>query len=147
TAEVALAFVLLVSMALLGVTLFRMMRVNPGFDPRGVLTLQVSLPPGTYGSSDRVASFYSTLQNVLESRLGSRTISIVYEIPLTGDRGRRLVSVRPTDARREAVARSVSSGYFDVMRIPVIAGRSLEPADTSAAMPHVVVSQSLARML
>jgi cell division protein FtsX len=41
----------------------------------------------------------------------------------------------------------VSPNYFDVMRIPVIAGRSFEPEDNAAVRPHVVVSESLARML
>jgi len=147
TAEVALAFALLVSMALLGHTLILMTGVNPGFDPRGVLALQVSLPMASYPSTERVTSFYSTLQNALESRLGSRAVSIVDEIPLSGDRGRRLVSVRPTDTSREAAVRSVSPNYFDVMQIPVIAGRSFEPDDNAAARPHVIVSESLAKML
>jgi putative ABC transport system permease protein len=147
TAEVALAFVLLVSMALLSHTLILLTGVNPGFDPRGVLALQVSLPTASYASNERVTSFYSTLQNALESRLGSRAVSIVDEIPLSGDRGRRLVSMRPTDTSREAVVRSVSPNYFDVMRIPVIAGRSFELEDNAAVRPHVVVSQSLGKML
>jgi putative ABC transport system permease protein len=135
------------SMTLLGHTLFRMLSVSPGFDPRGVMTLQLSLPAVSYSNNQRVASFYSTLQDALESRLGSRAVAVVDEIPLTGDRGRRLVAAAPSDASREAVMRSVSPNYFDVMRIPIIAGRSFEPEDNAAVRPHVVVSESLAKML
>ena len=42
--EVTVAFVLLVSMSLLGRSLFDLLDVNPGFDARGVMALQVSLP-------------------------------------------------------------------------------------------------------
>jgi hypothetical protein len=94
-----------------------------------------------------VVSFYSALQSALEERLGSRAVSIVDEVPLTGDRGRGLVSVRPTDAGREAVVRVAGSAYFDVMRIPVVAGRSFDPGDNSSAQPRVVVSESLAEWL
>jgi putative ABC transport system permease protein len=94
-----------------------------------------------------VVSFYSALQSVLEERLGSRTISIVDEIPLTGDRGRSLVSARPADSGREAVMRAAGAAYFDVMRIPVVAGRSFDRGDNSSAPPRVVISQSLAERL
>ena len=101
--EVTLAFVLLVSMSLLGRSLFTLLEVNPGFDARGVMTLQVSLPRASYSSDERTAAFYSTLHAALAERLGSRAVAIVDELPLTGDRGRRLVSARQGDDGREAV--------------------------------------------
>jgi putative ABC transport system permease protein len=145
--EVALAFVLLVSVTLVGRSLFSVLSVNPGFEPRGLLLLQVSLPAARYADAKRVASFYSTLQSALEERLGPRAISIVDEIPLTGDRGRTLVSIRSTDAGREAVVRAVHPGYVDVMRIPLIAGRSFDRRDTASAPLRIMVSESLAARL
>ena len=75
TGEVALAFVLLVAMTLVGRSLFGVLRVNPGFDARGLLTMHVALPAAGYDSSERVASFYSTLQTALEQRLGAHARS------------------------------------------------------------------------
>jgi predicted permease len=147
TGEVALAFVLLVSLALVGRSLLRVLKVKPGFDAHGVLTLQVSVPAASYPNGERVVSFYSALHGALEERLGPHTISIVDEIPLTGDRGRTLVSVRPTDVGREAVVREAGTAYFDVMRIPIVAGRSFDLRDNSSAPPRVVVSESLAARL
>jgi putative ABC transport system permease protein len=147
TGEVALAFVLLVSMMLLGRSLLTVLKVNPGFDAHGVLTLQVSLPTARYPNLERAVSFYSALQSALEDRVGRRAISIVDELPLTGDRGRSLVSTRPADVGREAVVRVSGTGYFDVMRIPVVAGRSFDPRDNSSAPPRVVVSEALAGRL
>jgi len=129
--EVALAFALLVSVMLLGRSLVSVLAENPGFDAHGVLTLQVSLPAASYPSLERVASFYSTLQRTLEERLGPQAIAVVDELPLTGDGGRILVSARPTDAGREAVVREAGTAYFDVMRIPVVAGRTFDPRDNS----------------
>jgi predicted permease len=147
TGEVALAFVLLVSMALLGRTLLNVIAVSPGFDARGVLTFQVSLPSASYSVPERVTAFYSMLHNTLEERFGPRAVAIADEIPLTGDRGRRLVSVRPTDAGLEAVVRTVSRDYFDVMRIPVMAGRSFDRQDSANAPARAVISRSLAERL
>ena len=146
--EVTVAFVLLVSMSLLGRSLFNLLDVNPGFDARGVMALQVSLPGATYSTAERSASFYSTLQAMLSERLGARATAVIDELPLTGDRGRRLVGARPGDPGREAIVRSASPGYFEVMHIPVVAGRSFEPTDSAAVItPRVVISQSLANQV
>lgn len=145
--EVALAFVLLVSVMLLGQSLAQALRANPGFDAGGVLTMQVSLPSAIYNSPERVGSFYSSLQRALEQRFGERTISVVDELPLTGDRGRRLVRASATDPGREAVVRAASPGYFDVMRIPIVRGRAFDSGDNGLASPRIVVSTSLAEQL
>ena len=146
--EVTVAFVLLVAMSLLGRSLFNLLDVNPGFDARGVMALQVSLPGATYSTAERSASFYSTLQAMLSERLGPRATAVIDELPLTGDRGRRLVALRPGDPGRQAIERSASPGYFEVMHIPVVAGRSFEPTDSAAVItPRVVISQSLANQV
>jgi putative ABC transport system permease protein len=145
-AEVALAFVLLACMTLVGRSLFRLLDVDPGFDARGVLALQVSLPRASYPDA-RVVSFYSTLQSALEGRLGARTISSVNEIPLTGAGGRSIVRVRPSDVGHEAVVREAAPAYFDVMRIPVLAGRSFEPRDDASVPLRSVISKSAADRL
>lgn len=146
--EVTLAFVLLVSMSLLGRSLFNLLEVNPGFEPRGVTALQVSLPGASYPTDGNVAAFYSTLQAALMERFGSRAAAIVDELPLTGSGGRRLVGARSDDAGQEAIVRVVSTNYFDVMRIPVIAGRSFALTDSPAVTaPQVVISRALANRM
>jgi len=147
TGEVALAFVLLVSMMLLGRSLVAVLKENPGFNPEGVLTLQVSLPAAGYTGPERVVTFYAALQRAVEQRLGPNSTSVINEIPLTGDGARTLVSVRPTDAGREAVVREAGQAYFDVMRIPILAGRPFDLRDNSSTPPRVVVSESLAARL
>ena len=147
TAEVALAFVLLVSMSLLGKSLFAVSRVGPGFNAERLIAMQLALPRARYRDDERVASFYSTLQSALDERLGSRAVAIVDELPLTGDRGRGFVRAQPTDDGREAVVRSVSADYFDVMGIPTIAGRSFDRNDDASAPPRVLISRSLAERL
>jgi predicted permease len=146
TAEVTLAFVLLTSMTMLGRSLVATLDVNPGFDVRGVLTMRVSLPVAAYPSDERVASFYTALHTALAERLGLRTIAIIDELPLTGDRGRALVSTR-TETGREAVIRVAGPDYFTVMRIPVVAGRQFDRADDASVQPRVVVSESVAERL
>jgi predicted permease len=147
TAEVTLAFVLLVTMTVLGRSLLSVLDTDPGFDARGVLTMRVSLPAAAYSSDERVASFYSTLHGTLEERFGKGAVAIVDELPLTGDRGRTPVSERSTEAGREAVVRVAGPGYFDVMRIPLVSGRQFDGGDDASAPRRVVVSKSVAERL
>ncbi|MGH7555430.1 MAG: ABC transporter permease, partial [Longimicrobiales bacterium] len=137
---IAVACVLLVSLTLVGRSLRNVLDVNPGFDARGVLTLPLLVQ---YPNLER-ASFLSALHSALEARLGLRTVSVVNELPLTHDGGRRFMRIRPTEPAREVVLREAGTAYFDVMRIPIVAGRPFDARDNAAAQPRVVVSQSLA---
>jgi len=146
-AEVAVAFVLLVSMALVGRTLFDVLASNPGFDARGVTALPISLPRASYPTDDRTAAFYASLQNALAERLGRGGASVVDELPLTHDRGRTIVGLRANEIGPEAVVRTVGAGYFEVMRIPIRVGRSLTAGDDASAPARAVISESLARRM
>jgi predicted permease len=145
-AEVAIAFVLLASLTLVARSFIRLLTTSPGFDAHGVLALQVSVPAATY-DTQRTVAFYRTLQQALDDRFGPRTGSLVNEIPLTGDRGRTFVATGPTASPLSAVVREVGNAYFDVMRVPITAGRSFAAPDAAAVQPRIVISRSLAERL
>jgi predicted permease len=145
TGEIALAFVLLVSMTLIGGTLRDVLRINPGFDP-GVLTLAVSVPSASYGGGERVTSFYRALQDGLDDRFGAGHAAIIDELPMTVDHGRRVVSAQQGGPGTESVVRSTMAGYFDVMRIPLV-GRDFDRRSSADGAPRVIVSQALAARL
>ena len=147
TAEVALAFSLLVCMTLLGSSLVRTLLVHPGFEADGVIAMQVALPTARYSTSGRIGSFYTSLWSALEERLGTGAVAIVNEIPLTGDGGRRLIGASAASRDVETIVREASEGYFDVMRIPVVAGRGFDRGDDSGAPARGLLSESLAQRL
>ena len=144
--EVALAFMLLVSMSVVGRTLLNLLEVDLGFDPRGVVALQLSLPGAGYPSDEEVAAFYSTLESALADRLGPRASAIVDELPLTGSGGRGLVGVPSDSIGREAILRTASANYFAVMGIPVLAGHSFARTDVAggATRAQAIISHALA---
>ena len=143
--EIAVAFVALVSVTLVGRSLLTLVHANPGFDPGGLLTMQVAVPSAGYPAAERVVSFYSTLQAALEDRIGRHSVSIVDELPLTGLKASTVVS--SGSASVDAALRSAAADYFSVMRIPLLAGRAFESIDDSNAPPRVVVSRALAQRL
>ena len=147
TAQIALAFVLLVSVTFLARGWMTLLRTPMGFEANGVISLAVSLPGARYATTERVGTFYATLQNSLRQRLGDRAAAIIDELPTTGDRGRLAVAERPGEPRGEAVIRSASRDYFEVMRIPIAAGRAFDATDTASAPRRVVVSSLIAQRL
>ena len=140
TGVIAVACMLLISLTLVGRSLRDVLSVNPGFDAHGVMTLPLLVE----SSNPERVSFVSALHTSLEARLGLRTVSIVNELPLTTDSGRRLIRVRADGPAREIVLREAGPAYFDVMRIPMVAGRSFDARDDATAPVRVVVSKSLA---
>ena len=145
--QVAIAFVLLVSLAQVGRSLQSVLEIGPGFDPTGLMKLQVSLPGTTYGRPAQVTAFYSEVLSELDRQLGAGTSASISEVPLTGDGGRTSIGLRPGEASREVVLRNASRGYFEVMGVPVLAGRSFDQTDAASAPVRAVVSESLARRL
>jgi putative ABC transport system permease protein len=145
TSVVTMACVLLVCLSLIGRSLWTVLGVDPGFDPRGVLTVAVPVTSTTkYAGADRLAIFFASLHRALEQRFGPGTVSVVNELPLTHDRGRGAVRLHPADSPVEVVRREIGPSYFDVMRIPIVAGRALDARDDASAPLRVVVSESLA---
>lgn len=142
--EVAAAFVLLLSMTLLGRSLVAILAVDPGFRADNVLTMSLALPAARYPDDARVAGFYADLHDALAARLGHGSTAIVDELPLDGNRVRVPVSASRTGVAHEVVFRSISSGYFDVMRTPVVAGRTFDRRDAVTAPTRVVLSRAVA---
>jgi putative ABC transport system permease protein len=145
--EVALAFVLLASVALVGRSLTRLLAVAPGFEPAGVIAMNVAVPAAAYADPAKIVAFYSTLQAALEDRLGGGSVAIVNEIPLTGDGGRRVITTDADATGREAVVREAGPAYFEVLRIPVAAGRAFDRRDGASAPLRAVISATLATQL
>ena len=75
-AEIALALVLLVGSGLFLKSFIRLQNVNPGFDPRNVLTMEVSLPVANYVRGKPVSDFYSEMTRSDRGAAGNRSCRI-----------------------------------------------------------------------
>jgi putative ABC transport system permease protein len=137
--EIALAVVLLVGAGLLVRSFERLIGVNPGFDPRGVLTARLRMPGDVDG---RV--FYSQLLHKLESVPGVRASTVGSPIPYArwfsswnftlDDR-----PPPPADDPWWVNARSVSPSYFSTLGIAVLQGRAFDRADDERNQAEVAV--------
>jgi predicted permease len=149
--EVALALVLLTGAGLLVRSLHRLLDVDPGFDPRSVLTLRVSLPPA-YRGAERTGAFYAQLLERVRALPGVTDAAAIDSVPLGGGGGTGvpLLEGRPEPRPDEAVEadlRTATSGYFRTMRIPLLKGRFFEGRDRPGAPRVVIVNRTLAGRL
>jgi putative ABC transport system permease protein len=147
--EVALAFVLLIGAGLLIRSYARLTEVDPGFDPRGVLTMKIALPFTKYSDGRSVAFFQQTLERV-QALPGVEAAAMVYPVPLSGAHGFSAFRIEgrpsPTEEAFNSGVRIISPDFFKTFRVPLIKGRLIAESDGDKAPPVVVVNESLARI-
>lgn len=150
--EVALSLLLLTGAGLLLRSLIHLKDVDPGFEPKNVLTAKVTLPLFAYLEADRRADFYSRLAEELENLPGVRSVGAVGRLPLAGSgamvSGPWALEEGDETAWKtnEASYQPVVPGYFETLEIPLLAGRILTSADNvENAAPVVVIDDTLAQ--
>ena len=150
-AQIAVSFLLLIGAGLTLRSLVNLLRVQPGFDPENVLTMQVDLNWSKYNNDQKRRAFFEEVLEKAEAQPGVRSAAVTMVFPLGAShsmRGDFLIEGRPAEAgqpRPVADFRIVSPRYLETLRIPVLAGRGFAPADRADAMPVAIVNQSLAR--
>jgi predicted permease len=140
TAEVALAIALTVGAGLLVRSLRTLLAGDPGFDPRNVATVMVSLPESKYVDGARVVSYFDQLLTGIRAIPGVREASLVNSVPYDGNQigGGYATDAAPDGTDRGAYYRLAGDGYFATLRIPLLRGRVFGPGDGPGA-PHVAV--------
>lgn len=153
-AQTALAMLLLAGAGLLVKSFVRLQRVDPGFDPRHVLTFGVSLPDAGYPKAAQSALFYQQLIERLSALHGVRAAGAVFGLPLSGFKysisalsidGRDL-SQREQDALSLQI-RVVTPEYLGVMGIPMRRGRGIASSDRPGSPPVIVINEAAARRI
>src|SRR5205823_823190 len=145
-AETALAVLLVVGAGLLVRSFWRLMAVDPGFRPRGVLALDILLPEAKYDSAARQNGFFDAALESLSALPGVAAVGGVSSLPLRGSENISLVSIegRPLPERgKEPLAdrRSATPGYFPALGIPLLKGRLFDAHDTLKAARVAVIDE------
>ncbi|HUE87474.1 MAG TPA: ABC transporter permease [Vicinamibacterales bacterium] len=148
--QVALAFILVIEIALLARTVSRLGDLEKGFDPTNVLTLRVELPSAEYVEARQVRDFIDALLVGIERLPGISSAAAVSRLPIA-DREQSLQFViegqllLAPEALPRAARAVITPHYLRTMRIPLIRGRDLVRADSAEAPRVGVVSQEMAR--
>jgi predicted permease len=155
-AEIAISLVLVVGAGLMLQSLRVLLRQDPGFDPRNVLTFDVNLPDSSY-PSDKAYPFNSLsalrfdheFSQRLRNSPGVLDVGSTNIVPVSGNGGtiRFLVEGRPTAAGQEDECNllTVNQGFFSTLRIPLVAGRLFTANDSLDASEVLVVNRAFAK--
>ncbi len=144
--EVALSVTLLVGAALLIQSLYRLHREPLGFSPRGLITFWTPPSPERRGKAVELRNFEARLLERLRAMPGVRGVAAVNVLPLTNQNNFPTQREgHPEQSIGGMEIRIITPEYFEVMGIPLRRGRPFTGADTSAALPVVLVNETLAR--
>ena len=150
TAQVALAFMLLIGAALLLASFRAVLAIDPGFEPAGVVTAAINLPSSAYRDASALGQVADRLLERTRALPGVAAAGLTTTIPLGGNysSGIILAAGSEPEGGESIVAPhliSASDGYFEAMRIPLLRGRYFDRRDTASAPPVVIVDERLAR--
>jgi putative ABC transport system permease protein len=146
--EVALAVILLVGAGLLLRSFSELNRVDLGFQPENVLTMQITLPTGEYADADAMTRFFEEAVGRVRQLPGVEAAGAVAALPLAepvGDWGIDIDGRERAEGERFFGYLQVATpGYHESLRVALTEGRLLGDSDGAGGVPVVVVNRSLA---
>src|SRR5262249_47696934 len=143
------ALPLLVGAGLMVRSFAALMAIDPGFDARGVVAMEVSVSGTASVEPGRRAVLWPELVRRVQDLPGVASAGGLNHLPLAGDIWGLSVAVagappRPPGDEEHVLFRAVLPGYFQTMGIPLARGRAIEAGDRDGAPAVVVVNQRFA---
>jgi len=150
TAQVALAFVLLIGAGLLLASFRAVLAIDPGFEPAGVLTASITLPASAYRDGAALTQITGRLLERTRTLPGVGAAGLTTTIPFGGNYSSSVILAEesePTPGESVVAPHMItaSDGYFEAMHIPLVRGRYFDSRDAATAPPVVIVDERLAR--
>jgi predicted permease len=150
--ELALSVVLLIGAGLLIRSFARLQDVAPGFDPHGVLTLELTMTGQRYGDAVAVRNAYRELWERLDRLPGVVASGGVTSLPLSGYFAWGPITVEgrvplPGENFINADQRVVAGRYFQAMDIPLLRGRLFDEQDTADKPRVIIIDEHMASQL
>jgi predicted permease len=143
---VALSLVLLVGALLFVRSLHNLLTTDAGFQPEGVLTVNIDFTRAQYPKQRRFA-VYRELSDRLSALPGVVSVAQVGFTPVGGSGWDNLVGPDSSPAAngKEAFFNRASPGYFRTMGTPLLAGRDFNDRDTLSSPKVAIVNEMFAR--
>ena len=146
--EVALGMVLLISAGLVLKTLSYLNNLDPGFDPRNILTATISLRDARYATREKVLQLYDSSLERIRSAPGVIAAGVGLSMPYdTALNMSARVLAGPQGPERNEITNITygTPGYFEAVRFTLLSGRWFGAGDTSGAAPVVLINEAFAR--
>jgi len=160
--EIASSLVLLICAGLLIVSIERLTKVDPGFNPQPLLTADVSFPRQTQSPNEKAAdaetrqlqasvNFLTQVQQRISQLPGVEAVGAINDLPITGNSSINgdfsIVGQPPWEPGHAPVAefRLVTNDYFRAIGIALIKGRTFNERDRLDSTPVILINETLAK--
>lgn len=148
TAQLAAAVVLVAGAGLLGRSLYNLSRVDTGFETDGRVTARIDLPPSLPGGLDARALFFEQIEEELEADPALADVALASSIPYGSEWETMAVFIPGvTDDPNDLPVvqqRRVTADFFEVVGIPLRAGRTFERSDGLGSTEVAVIDETFA---
>ena len=149
-AQVALSLLLLVSSGLLIRSFDKLLRVNVGFRPEQLLTLEYRLPRSKYKEPDAQWNFHRQVVEQIQQVPGVQSASLVRGLPFSGNGATTAITLPdreppPKGMEPEVLFNTAMPNYFETIGIPLLKGRLFGSEDQAKTPAVVVINQTMAR--
>jgi putative ABC transport system permease protein len=149
-AEIALSLVLLVGAGLMIRSFAQLLSIDPGYDPKNLLTFQISLPNRRYPNSSQVTAFCREALERISACPGVRSVAMSYSLPPFGfeiDGGFYVEGHEPSNHNEapDTILGLISPGYFQTLKTPLIEGRDFTEQDNNERSRVVIINETMAR--
>jgi putative ABC transport system permease protein len=148
--EVALSLMLLAGAGLLIRSFVKLQSVDPGFEPRNVISMVVPVTGSQFGAAERKGPFYEQLAENVAALPGVESAALVNHLPLEGDIWGLSFTIegRPVPPPAEvpgAAYRVAAPRYFQTIGATLTHGRDFEPADSRDKPRVAIINETMAR--
>jgi predicted permease len=148
--QMGMAALLLLGAGLMLKSLDALLKIDLGFEPKGVLTMQLRPPEATYAEPEHVVAFYRNLLERVRGLPGVESAGIVRSLPLGAEIGDWGVDVdgfvETPGNNAKGDWQIVSDGAIEALGERIVRGRSLSPGDTAQSQPVVLVNQTFEKL-
>jgi putative ABC transport system permease protein len=145
-----MTLMLLIATGLMVKSANHLSRIDPGFDPRNLLTMTISLPHNKFEWRHNVVFSRQVIASI-KAMPEVRDAAVIQGVPMRAGSFFTSFSIEgrpdtPVD-RPSGRLRVVSPGYFGVMKIPIVSGRDYDEHDEAGevgSLPFVIVNRTMA---
>jgi putative ABC transport system permease protein len=147
--QMALSVILMVAAGLLIRTFLELENVQAGVAPKGVITMNLALPPARYATPPQMVNFYDNLLNKIDAIPGVEAVAASSALPVNPIRFSPILAEGqpplPLQQRPVVEILTFEHSYLRTLGIPLIRGRTFNDRDTADSPPVAVVNRTFAR--
>jgi predicted permease len=149
-AQIGFAFSLLMGAGLLLASFRQLLKVDPGYSMDGIATASTLAPKSRYATDDQVRTLLNRSLEAVREIPGVTSAGATTMIPLGDNHDDSVIlaegyQMKPGESVISPISVTVTPGYLETMRIPLVRGRSFQDSDTSTSQPVVIVDEKLAQ--